>query len=254
MRKLLSITILPILLMLSIGFSGWSFGSNLIPNPDFDNDLSNWTADAEWLNDSGNGVANLTNDYLMLDPFGGYGVVDIGYYYWSFKWQTPNISGAIQANIDSANDIILNTTMVCIYGEGQCPTFPSFLDFDSTHITDLGGGWYKFETIMNISEEGGDLDCYVESFGNAWEYGTPEKILLDECKVQLLTYTPDPVAPCQGWECNTFGKMMIQTILALIPLFVVVGIILITKPESIMILAMELMIAGIMSVVMMSLI
>ena len=115
--------------------------------------------------------------------------------------------------------------------------------FVGAEIYPLGDGWYRYREVFTPSQpDGANMVMTINGDGAFVKYG------IDNVKIMELTYQ------CEGWECNTLGKMMIQTILALIPLFVVVGIILITKPESIMILAMELMIAGIMSVVMMSLI
>ena len=229
---------------------------NQIANSDFSDAITECST-ATW--DTGgatcgydriNPIANLTGGLLMLYPYGGYGEINNGgYYAWSFKFKTDNASGLMQTNMDGASDIYINTTAVCdndpeSYPEEGC-IFPSanYLE-NSTHITSLGDGWYKFETIYFATSGGGLLDNYVEIVYSA-------SVQIDDCKVQLLTYTPDP---CQGWECNTLGKMMIQTILALIPFMVVAGIIVLTRPESVLTLAMELVIAGIMSVVMITLI
>jgi len=179
------------LLLISIGFSSWtyssnliqngnfseirwSYGDNLLPNPNFTDNITGWSEEgATWVNDSGNGIANLTGDaYLVAWNGTDYyylGQINTGeYYYWSFLFKTDNASALLQSNIDGGSDTYINTTTVCYHNPEAYPEegclFPIFLLEPYTSITSQGGGWYKFETIFNTSiSNGGELDCYIQA-------------------------------------------------------------------------------------------
>jgi len=191
-------------LFASVGFSGWNYGINLIPNPNFDENLTGWCGDATWLNDSGNGVVNAT--WISVDSIGcGYGVGDIligEYYYWSFLFKSDNDSALIQANMDGASDIWINATTICdnnpvYYPEEGC-IFPTanYIE-ESSSITLLGNGWYKFETTYFPAYEGGLIDTYVQA-----EF-QPSYVLVDDVVVQKMTYQ------CDGWECATTARSVV---------------------------------------------
>ena len=71
---------------------------------------------------------------------------------------------------------------------------------------------------------------------------------IDNVKIMELTYQ------CEGWECNTLAKGFILTMLSMIPLFVAISVIILTRPESIMVMVGELVIAGVMTIVLMGVI
>ena len=218
--KRLSIALLSFLLLASVGISGWAYGPNLIPNPNFDGNLTGWCGDATWLNDSGNGVANVS--WISVDSIGcGYGVGDIligEYYYWSFIFKSDNDSALIQTNMDGASDIYINATTICdnnpeVYPEEGC-IFPTanYIE-ESSSITPLGNGWYKFETTYFPFYEGGLIDTFVQA-----EF-QPTYALVDDVVVQKLSYS------C-GWNCST-GHMIVSQaplIFGLMVIFTLLGV------------------------------
>jgi len=167
----------------SVGFSVWTYGENLLPNPNFTDNITGWNEEgATWVNDSGNGIANLTGNYLMTSPY-GLGDISVGeYFYWSFWFKTDNASDMLQINMDGANDIGINTTTVCDWS--ACTGFPSSNYIESmTNITEQGEGWFKFETIYYASAEGGIIDSYVESY-------TPTSVQIDNAVIEEAMATP----------------------------------------------------------------
>jgi len=206
-------------LFASVGFSGWTYGSNLIqngnfseirwsygnnllPNPNFTDNITGWDGDGvSWVNNSGNGIANLT-DYLLSIPYGSYGDIYIGeYYYWSFLFKTDNASNLIQANMDGGADVFINTTTICdnnpeYYPEEGC-IFPSanYLE-DATHITSQGDDWYKFETIFFATTGGGLVDCYIDP-------EPPTSVQVDNVVVMNLTQLPADWHQIDWSDCQT---------------------------------------------------
>ena len=267
MKKLQTIAfVLPILLFLSIGFSGWTFGPNVIENGNFAlNDTPdtalNWSIAPNFYNSTGQNV-------LINSSVNGDSVLSTSQFQFmkgdairvSMDFYPINMTGELkylgQQNDNGYASIWFD---IPVYNE---------LDFNSTfadellgtnyfaneQISDIGEGWKRITAdfmtgYTELSDGVHETTLGIGAF-NPQNDGNPYNyiLLVDNVSVKV------GVHQCVGWECNTMGKMMIQTILALIPLFVVVGIILITRPESVLVLATELMIAGVMSVVMISLI
>jgi len=215
--------LIPLMICLSVGLSGWTYGSNIIangdfsearyvygqpnllPNPNFTDNITGWDEEgATWVNDSGNGIANLTGYYLMPDPYGELGNVNEGeYFYWSFWFKTDNASAYIQADMDGANDIFVNTTHVCGYQD--CPNFPSFLDADATAITAQGDGWYKFETVFHAPSNSAELVGYYESYAIDPQ-PTPRwaSVQVDNVVVMNLTVLPANWSSfdVSAWACD----------------------------------------------------
>ena len=277
MNKLIT-AFIPILLMLSIGFSGWSFGPNLIQNGDFaDARLDNASLPADWYQqyyencslvgdsivwddtnaqyfpteqfinisyDLGSGTADLFSHSFQLDINSIY-FLSFDFYPYDLESQTMQLTWT--ENDNSCSDPTSPSDYV-LWNSTDAIEQDSNGIFNNLNISPLGGGWYRLTGIISTS------GLISDSVGAVFQFTglNPIAYSLDNVVLEKATYTASP--QCIGWECPSIGKTMIQTILALIPLFVVVGIILITRPESVLTLAMELMIAGIMSVVMMSLI
>lgn len=219
--------ILPILLFLSIGFSTWSFGPNLVQNPNFTDATDVKLCSTLYWNesysiscgfDNSNPVGNLS-EFTALAGMADIGGDLSGWFYWSFKWKPTILSvpldsetgnGLIQTHIASSDyTILLNTTNVCSLYE--CPSgFPAFMIQNSTQITSLGDDWYQFETIINATQSGAEQGVYIESYGE-----TPDNILVDDFVAMVAIWTAPYVPPITAgaiYDISEIPQMIVDFI------------------------------------------
>jgi len=192
--------ILPILLFASIGISGWAYGPNLIWNPNFTENASFWVYEGEWLNESGNGVLNITYYTYQDDSVIPYSCYPNKYYLYGFDFMPINDSAMFQAITFGGNDYVFNSSCMGQYGSGEsCSIFPPHYEQSATSITPLGNGWFRLLTLQKPdTHETGAVPCefYVEA-----GYPTQDTwIVLDNAFMREASYQ------CVGYECPNLVK------------------------------------------------
>jgi len=280
MMKKLMLSILPILLLFSIGFSTWSYGPNLIQNGDFANtSIVNASFPSDWFptDYSDANCTGFTNNVqwnsslFQFDSTGHYlnitfisagwteDVLTSPFYFDNEKQYLLSIDfkplsdayGINDANFSWLGTFRSDAEVCSAEGWGLFRWWNTTHAFYTTdvqvfvdaQITSLGGGWYRYQEVFTPSQpDGANMVMTINGDGAFVKYG------IDNVKIMELTYQ------CEGWECNTLAKGFILTMLSMIPLFVAISVIILTRPESIMVMVGELVIAGVMTIVLMGVI